>query len=375
MDAHTHDTLTGERFWPRIEAALAPLALLAPAWDASGTFAAEGLGALREAGALAAPLPADLGGRGLGTLPAAWREAFELLRRLGRVSASLGRVYEGHVNALRLVMRYGTRMQKWQAAADARAGHLFAIWAAESRTSAVTLKDGVLRGRKAFASAAHNATRALITAHVPGEGECLVLVPMPAHDAEHGGEERAGPPFDLHGVRSAGTAPVGFEGIAVSDDARIGAPGDYMREPEISLGAWRPLAVQFGTLEALIEALRADLVARQRTGDPHQLARFGQVLIAEETARLWVERAAEIAEREDADADDAANYVKLARVAVETVCMDTIALTQRSAGLAAFVRPNPIERIARDLATYLRQPALDMVLDEAAAFYIVRPGV
>jgi hypothetical protein len=34
---------------------------------------------------------------------------------------------------------------------------------------------------------------------------------------------------------------------------------------------------------------------------------------------------------------------------------------------------NPVERICRDLGTYLRQPAPDEVLTEAAAYFARRP--
>ncbi len=92
--------------------------------------------------------------------------------------------------------------------------------------------------------------------------------------------------------------------------------------------------------------------------------------MAEETARLWVERAAVLAETQGDEA--AANYVKLARIAVDRACGEAIQLVQRSAGLAAFARPHTIERLCRDLATYLRQPALDEVADEAAAHFLDR---
>lgn len=38
----------------------------------------------------------------------------------------------------------------------------------------------------------------------------------------------------------------------------------------------------------------------------------------------------------------------------------------REFGLAALIRPQPTERICRDLATYLRQPAPDLAMSEAA---------
>ena len=56
-------------------------------------------------------------------------------------------------------------------------------------------------------------------------------------------------------------------------------------------------------------------------------------------------------------------YVNLARLAVEAAALDLMQLVQRSVGLQAFMRPNPIERISRDLATYLRQPGPDRALD------------
>ena len=144
-----------------------------------------------------------------------------------------------------------------------------------------------------------------------------------------------------------------------------------MRQPEISLGAWRPLAVLSGGLAALVGAVLADLRARGRAGDPHQAARLGACLAAEETARLWSSRAAILAECHGDE--DAANYVKLARQAIDTACATAIGHAQRAAGLAAFARPHPIERLVRDLSTYMRQPALDMVIDEAVAHFLDRP--
>jgi hypothetical protein len=46
---------------------------------------------------------------------------------------------------------------------------------------------------------------------------------------------------------------------------------------------------------------------------------------------------------------------------------------QRSVGLQAFLRPNPIERMSRDLATYLRQPGPDRALTDAAAGILAQP--
>ncbi len=76
-----------------------------------------------------------------------------------------------------------------------------------------------------------------------------------------------------------------------------------------------------------------------------------------------------MAEGGDACAGDVAGYVNLARIAIESACLDAMRLVQRSLGLAALIRPNPVERLLRDLATYLRQPAPDEALTEAAAWF------
>jgi alkylation response protein AidB-like acyl-CoA dehydrogenase len=65
-------------------------------------------------------------------------------------------------------------------------------------------------------------------------------------------------------------------------------------------------------------------------------------------------------------------YVNLARVAVESAALEIIRLVQRSLGLSAFLQTNPVERLMRDLAIYLRQPATDEALTEAAAWFLER---
>ncbi|MDB5373967.1 MAG: cyclic nucleotide-binding protein, partial [Belnapia sp.] len=67
-------------------------------------------------------------------------------------------------------------------------------------------------------------------------------------------------------------------------------------------------------------------------------------------------------------------FVNLARLAVERAALEALTLVQRSIGLQAFLHPSPAERIARDLATYLRQPAPDRALAMAAATVLAAPG-
>ncbi|WP_284317366.1 acyl-CoA dehydrogenase family protein, partial [Methylobacterium gnaphalii] len=89
--------------------------------------------------------------------------------------------------------------------------------------------------------------------------------------------------------------------------------------------------------------------------------------LAAEGARLWVTRAAAIASDAALSPERGVAYVNLARLAVEKAGLDVLQLAQRSVGLQGFLRGHPLERLSRDLATYLRQPAPDRALTTAAA--------
>jgi alkylation response protein AidB-like acyl-CoA dehydrogenase len=216
-------------------------------------------------------------------------------------------------------------------------------------------------------SGAGFARRALVTARPPAAPEAppqMLLVPLaPGERADIAG-------WTAQGMRASATGAVDFTGLALGADVMIGGPGDYLRQPDFSAGAWRFAAVQCGGVEAVLGALHGHLRRTGRGGDPHQAARLGQAALAAETARLWVNAAALRAEAEPAAAE-AATYANLARTAVERAGLDVLELAQRSVGLAAFLRPNPLERLSRDLATYLRQPAPDRALGVAAADILV----
>ena len=51
----------------------------------------------------------------------------------------------------------------------------------------------------------------------------------------------------------------------------------------------------------------------------------------------------------------------------ERAGLDVMEHVHRGIGLTSFLQPDPIERISRDLATYLRQPAPDGAMADAAA--------
>jgi len=339
--------------------------------DTDDAFPEVELMALAEAGLLRAPLPPTLGGADLGRGCEGAAALAAVLMQIGAGSLPLGRLYEGHVNALGLVLAYGTPAQQARAAADARAGCLFGVWNTDDRADPLRLEDGatgpVLRGRKVLASGAGWVERPLVTAATT-EGPQMLVPALPR------GERADLSGWRAQGMRASATGAVVLDGLPAGPAERIGVPGDYHREPLFSGGAWRFLAVQTGGAAELFDLLCRYLRELGRDGDPHQRARVGEAAVALETARLWVERAARRLAEEEAVAEATVAYVNLARRAVEQAALDILTLAQRSVGLAAFMRPHPIERVARDLATYLRQPAPDRALDLAAAHLLGREG-
>jgi alkylation response protein AidB-like acyl-CoA dehydrogenase len=344
------------------------MSIRAQALDREASFPTLDFDLLRNISALSAPIPLRFGGAGLGIDRDSNLSLFALLRSIGRGNLAVGRIFEGHVNAFKLIATFGSEAQVERASEDLRAGHLFAIWNAETKEKVRILANGPkqkLQGTKAFCSGAGHVTRALITAS-DGSGLRMLLIPLEA------GERVGCMEVGLHGMRATCTASIKFDGIEISSDSVIGVSDDYTREPTFSAGAWRTSAVTLGGLDALIAEMEHQLLARNRHEDPHQLSRIGHALIAQESARLWIERAARMEESVDCEASTITGYANLSRIAVESAAFDIIRLVQRTLGLSAFLQANPVERLMRDIATYLRQPAGDEALTEAAAWFLNR---
>lgn len=331
--------------------------------DREDGFPSRSLALLRERGLLAAPLDAQRGGESLG----AAAEAHELLATLaaiGRGSLVVGRLYEGHVNALQLVERFGNDAQKDRAAAAARRGELFGVWNTESSDGVKLGATGEgffrLAGSKTFASGLGHVGQAVVTAardDAGGRGwQMLLLATL---------ERR--PFIDRTfwkplGMRATASFRAGFDRIAVAPGDVLGAPGDYYREPAFSAGAVRFAAVQQGGVEAVFDETRAYLSKLGRTEDPHQRARLGEMAWLVESGRLWLAGAASHA---DGDVATVVAYARLMRSAIEDIAVRVLREADRAVGARGLLRPEPFERLHRDLTHYLRQPAPDAALAEA----------
>ncbi len=336
----------------------------ADALDRDSAFPAEEIVRLHRLGALTHPVPPES------------RETADSLASMlilaGQGNLSVGRLLEAHINAMHLVGRYGCPEQRAEATAAAREGCLFGLWVTDPPGGGLRMQRRgdriMLTGARQFCSGAGYTGGALITA-LDSDGRTRMLI------VRLGIGEAVTPlPSPLQGMRAAVTGAVDFTGCEVPAASILGEPGDYLREPDFSAGAWRGSAVALGGLIALLDLAAEQLKASGRFDSPHTRARLGEAIIARETSRLWVRSAARIAEDAAADTGHRVATAGLARIAVETACLDAMRLIQRSIGLSAFRQGAPVERICRDLSTYLRQPAPDEVLTEGATWFAIHPN-
>ena len=333
--------------------------------DAEGAFPQASIAILASAGLLTAPFPTALGGMALGTLPGTIDALRAVLTTIGNASLAVGRLYEGHVNAAILAVRHGGDAIVAALAAEARAGRLSGVWNAQPGAGLVmTRVDGgwQLDGGKIYCSGAGAIRRPVVTAaRAPGEPPLMLVPDMTAPGAS---VELSG--WRAAGMRGSASGTASFDRVIVADAATLGGEGDYYRSPAFSAGAWRVLAVQLGAIQRIL-ALHAEFLRSSgREREPVLRGRFADAAADAELARLVVVAAAARAEDDNSAPADRENYVNMARTAFERLGLAIVAATRRNVGLTSFMAPNPIDRVLRDLETYLRQPFLDASRDSVA---------
>ena len=347
--------------------------------DQTGAFPVAEFQKIVDAGLLALPLQPSLGGLGFGIDANTTYATLLLLKHLGKGNLAVGRVYEGHVNALQLIQTFGSSEQISAYASDARDRHkIFGVWNAEA-ADGVTLispKEGLspkegryqLTGCKTFCSGAGYVERPFVNGRLSDGQWQMCVVPMDQVDTA------ADPAWwQPSGMKATASYKVDFSGVELDSSSLIGKPGDYERQPWLTAGVVRFAAVQLGGAEALFDATRQYLQLLNRTSDPYQQTRLGQMAIAIESGRLWLQGAADAIVQyaplfggcpasPSLDFEQLVAYANMVRTAIEQICIDVIQLCERSVGTRGLLPPHPMERIIRDLTLYLRQPMFDAAI-------------
>lgn len=108
----------------------------APSLDHDDAYPADDIVALHQSGLFAAALPPEFGGAGL------TGEALnQVLQIIGFGSLALGRLFEGHVNAIQLVLRYGRPEQIRRTAEETLHGRLLGVWNTDDANKLRLIRD------------------------------------------------------------------------------------------------------------------------------------------------------------------------------------------------------------------------------------------
>ena len=287
---------------------------------------------------------------------------------LGECNLPAARLYEGHVNALRLIRSLGDIPLQNEVLRDVDAGLLLGVWGAEGAVP-LAIDGQTLVGGKRFASGLGSVARAIVTV---GQGEGVRLALLDVSDAARHLPDT----WRKTGMRATVSGDFDAAGLPASALRWIGAKGQYLHEPGFIGGVWRIAAVQVGGTLGLLRAAADHLGAMSRLSAEPQVARLAPVLTRALAAADFVRRAADCAEGPAGlrEPERAASLSAQARLLTEEIGQDAIAAVERSVGLPHFDEDAPTGRIARDLATYLRQAAGDQLLQRAGSWALGRPG-
>jgi alkylation response protein AidB-like acyl-CoA dehydrogenase len=285
----------------------------------------------------------------------------ELVRQVARADGSVGRIFDGHLNAVeRLAVQAPAPVRERELAAvlarELRAG----VWGGdpvpgEGPPATVFAVDGVevLRGVKTFCSGAGGLDRALILARQT-EGGPPLAVWVDLTDERRVRVDTTW--FRSHGLRASVSHRVEFCDAPVM--ARFGPPGSLAEQPWFSRDALRTAASWAGMADTAVHAALDELAQRPERGQLEALA-AGRILTAQRSIDLWIDRGARAMDAGDRTLPEIAVQ---ARVGISDACRVLLDEAARACGSRPFARAGALDRARRDLEVFLLQHRLDPLL-------------
>lgn len=325
-------------------------------------FPKEGFELLFSLGLMSLNVPLEFGGHGIGN-GSGNSSLLKTLTQIGSYDLSLGRIYEGHVNAMLLINTFGSYEQKEKYFSEAVSGKIFGIWNSELPSEALKFKpckrDFEFEGAKIFCSGASHVHRPIVTADGPGGSHMIIL---------HLDEYQLIEDYSFWrplGMKSSVSCRFDLTGKEFHQKQILGASYDYVSEPDFSGGSVRFAAVQLGGAKAAIRASVRHLETFRRTDAPEQIIRMGRLSILLETGILWLQGAGKAMDHKLEKPVEYVEYSNMVRTVIREICEEVLNVCGMSVGLQGMMEPHPLERIQRDLSVYLKQPGPDRALSAA----------
>jgi alkylation response protein AidB-like acyl-CoA dehydrogenase len=298
------------------------------------------------------------------------------LKAVGRSNGAIGRIYEGHINTLYLIHLYAdAAQQEYWYNEVIQHKKLFGVWNTDGATgiSFAVGENVVIDGAKGFCSGANLVDYALIGGKTDQGGPTsdwqMVIVPM--QQVEEYRIDRAS--WQPMGMKASVSYTIDFSGIELQRESLLGQPGDYHKAPYFLGGAIRFAAVQLGMAEAVYNKSLEFLRSLNRLDDPFQKMRIGKMAMAIHAAQLWIQQAGHNFDDWKHTTELHARliaYANLTRLSIESTCLEVLQQSTQCVGAKGLMAPGDLERWHRDLAYYLRQPAPDATLQNAAGYLI-----
>ena len=346
-------------------AVLAKIAESAAERDVDPTFPEGPFRALSAAGLLALPAPDPLHTRGR---RASFREEWRVLRAVAKADGSVGRIFDGHLNAVeRLSVLAPEPLRRRELEAVAAGELLLGVWGAdpipgegEPAYLKKTASGPVLEGVKTFCSGSTDLDRALVA--VRGADGATGPPLLTYVDLSEGVEvDRTW--FKGSGMRSSESHRIVFRGARVL--AVLGEPGELVREPYFARDAIRTAVSWVGISDLALDAALETLAAKSAGKEPDDVVSVasGRMLTARATMDRWLEHAAR-----EADADPEKSLAHLStplRVAVAGSCREILDEAAKACGSHPFAVADPLDRARRDLELFLLQHRLEPALVRA----------
>jgi alkylation response protein AidB-like acyl-CoA dehydrogenase len=346
---------------------------LATLTEQSGRMPAEEILLLKKSGILNVVLP----GHELDFNKDRTDELLRLLKDVGRSNGAIGRIFEGHINTLYLIHLYANEEQRayWYNEVEVNK-KMFGVWNTDGKRGIsfqVTDNEVLIDGAKGFCSGADLVDYALIggKTNQPANDSDWQMVIVPMQEVEEFRIDRDS--WQPMGMKASVSYTIDFSGIRLMSQALLGQPGDYLKSPYFLGGSIRFAAVQLGMAEAVYNKTLEFLRGLNRLEDPFQKMRIGKMAMAVQTGQLWIEKGGQNFDEwkgQKTFYKRLVAYANLNRLTIESVCLEVMQLSTLCVGAKGLMGPGDLERWHRDLSYYLRQPAPDATLQNAAGYLI-----
>lgn len=271
-----------------------------------------------------------------------WKR-FEKLASLAAQDLSLGRLAEGHSDALAILAEAG--MKPLDEAA------LYGVWASRSRngdTSAQRVAGGWrLSGVKEFCSGSGIIDRSLVSADTP-EGYRMFDIAL--KDQVVGVRKNSWPAV---GMASSLSETLIFGGPIVAVDREVDGPDFYTKRPGFWFGAAGVAACWYGGARALVASLFESQVP---TPSDHVLADVGRAVAEVEMMRSVLRDVAYSIDADPADSERRAHFRALvSRQVVHDASLRVLTLVASAGGARPLCHDEEQSRRSADLFVYLAQ--------------------